>query len=113
MDYLFWQAMAQVRIGDRDTAQQQFHHFIQWGQAHRDCPVEADFFAVSLPDLIALNGDPGSIQRQHCLFVEALGHLGLGDMPAFERLIRELLVLNPAHDKAHLLAAAQRAGVFA
>lgn len=113
VDYLFWQAMAQVRIGDRDTAQQQFHHFIQWGQAHRDCPVEADFFAVSLPDLIALNGDPGSIQRQHCLFVEALGHLGLGDMPAFERLIRELLVLNPAHDKAHLLAAAQRAGVFA
>ncbi|QHM73258.1 DUF5107 domain-containing protein [Mixta intestinalis] len=113
VDYLFYQAMSQAATGDTASAQQQFQRFIKWAQNHRDDVIEPDFFAVSLPDLIALDGDARSIQRQHCLFVEALGHLGLGDIAAFTRLTDELLALNPAHDKAHLLRLAQQTRVFA
>lgn len=112
VDYLFYQAMAQKQLGEPEAAQQKFSAFIEWARQHRDDAVEPDFFAVSLPDLIALDGNPRRVHLQHCLFVEALGHLGLGDTLAFNRLIDELLALNPAHDKAHLLRQALSIGML-
>ncbi|WP_227319171.1 DUF5107 domain-containing protein [Cedecea davisae] len=112
VDYLFYQAMAQKQLGEPEAAQQKFSAFIEWARQHREDAVEPDFFAVSLPDLIALDGNPRRAHLQHCLFVEALGHLGLGDTLAFNRLIDELLALNPAHDKAHLLRQALSIGML-
>ena len=112
VDYLFYQAMARKQLGELEAAHQQFRAFIDWARDHREDVVEADFFAVSLPDLIALNGDSRRLHRQHCLFVEALGHLGLGDIATFNQLVEELLAINPAHDKAHLLRQALSSGVF-
>ncbi|EJF30208.1 MULTISPECIES: DUF5107 domain-containing protein [Enterobacteriaceae] len=112
VDYLFYQAMALKQLGELEAAHQQFKAFVDWAQAHRADGVEADFFAVSLPDLIALNGDPRKQHQQHCLFVEALGWLGLGDIAAFNQRVEALLTLNPAHDKAHLLCQALSTGVL-
>jgi len=105
VDYQFWQAMALKRLGEHEQAEARFRQFIAWGQQHHNDPVESDFFAVSLPDLVVLDSDPQQRHRQHCLFVEALGYLGLGERHAFNERIDTLLALNPAHDKAHLLLA--------
>lgn len=104
--------MALKQLGELEAAHQQFKAFVEWAQAHREDGVEADFFAVSLPDLIALNGDALKQHQQHCLFVEALGWLGLGDIAAFNQRLEALLILNPAHDKAHLLRQALSTGVL-
>lgn len=54
----------------------------------------------------------GLQHQQHCLFIEALGHAGLGDFTASQRCLNTLLTLNPAHDKAHFVQHAQAAGIF-
>jgi tetratricopeptide (TPR) repeat protein len=113
VDYLFYQAMALVRMGEKEQAQQQFRSFIRWADAHFNDLSEPDFFAVSLPDLVALDADRQAAHQQHCLFVAALGHLGLGEYSEFETALETLLSRNPAHDKAHLLQLAMQRGVFA
>ena len=112
VDYLFYQAMAAVRLGEKAQAQQQFQFMVDWANQHRNDASEPDFFAVSLPDLIVLDASAQEQHIQHCLWVEALGYLGLGDEASFVRLTDRLLERNPAHDKAHLLRLALQTGVF-
>ncbi|VFS38890.1 Uncharacterised protein [Yokenella regensburgei] len=50
---------------------------------------------------------------QHCLFIEALGYLGEGNVTACEDVMTRLLAINPAHDKVHLLRHALICGIFA
>lgn len=104
--------MAAARLGEREQAQQQFQSMIDWAKQHRHDLSEPDFFAVSLPDLIVLDASAQEQHSHHCLWVEALGHLGLGDEVSFIRLTDELLKRNPAHDKAHLLRLAVQHGIF-
>ncbi|HEY3591787.1 MAG TPA: DUF5107 domain-containing protein [Buttiauxella sp.] len=113
VDYLFYQAMALARTGEKAQAQQQFRRFITWADEHFNDLSEPDFFAVSLPDLVALDANRQSAHQQHCLFVAAIGHLGLGEYPEFEAALNALLTQNPAHDKAHLLQLAMQRGIFA
>lgn len=113
VDYLFYQAMALMRSGQKEEAFQQFRSFITWADEHATDSVEPDFFAVSLPDLVALDAKLQAAHLQHCLFVKALGHLGLGEEDKFETVLSTLLEQNPAHDKAHLLQLARLRGVFA
>ena len=103
VDYLFWQGMALKQLGERDDAEQLFHSFLQWVASQRDHVPEVDFFAVSLPDLVVLDTPAEAKHQQHCLFITALGHLGLGDLPACQQAIDALLQQNPAHDKALFL----------
>ena len=64
--------------------------------------MEADFFAVSQPDLLSLYAD---IQKQHqekCLLVRSLATAGLGGGASYEQALSELEALNPAWAKAAL-----------
>ncbi|HHG8771771.1 TPA: DUF5107 domain-containing protein [Raoultella planticola] len=111
-DYLFWQGMALRKCGNTQQADRHFHSFIEWAQHHRDDVPQTDFFAVSLPDLVVLDAPARSQHQQHCLFIEALGYLGLGSVADYHRVIQRLLELNPAHDKAHLINHALKSGIF-
>ncbi|MNG19846.1 hypothetical protein D3C84_1040520 [compost metagenome] len=104
MDYLFYQGMALARLGRAAEAERLFEGMVAWAEQAMGERVEADFFAVSLPDLIVLDDDPQHKHRQHCLLVRALGLLGLGQHYGCEQSLRELLTLNPAHDKGHLFS---------
>ncbi|WP_421144824.1 DUF5107 domain-containing protein [Aeromonas dhakensis] len=104
VDYLFYQGMALARLGRIAEAQRLFEGMVAWAEQAMGESVEADFFAVSLPDLIVLDDDPQHKHRQHCLLVRALGQLGLDQREACSQTLRELLILNPAHDKGQLFA---------
>lgn len=104
VDYLFYRGMALARLGQTQEAQRLFEGMVAWAGQAMDERVGADFFAVSLPDLIVLDDDPQHKHRQHCLLVLALGQLGLGEQACGEQSLRELLALNPAHDKGHLFS---------
>jgi hypothetical protein len=77
---------------------------LDWSTAAINQPVETDFFAVSLPDLMVLDGDPQQYHQQHCLFVSALAYLGLGDTARWQQQCATLLACNPNHDKAQLFS---------
>ncbi|WP_235380241.1 hypothetical protein, partial [Escherichia coli] len=62
VDYLFWQGMAQRKLGDDAQADALFNSFLQWVESHRDNVPDVDFFAVSLPDLVVLDT---SAQAKH------------------------------------------------
>ncbi|HBM3027883.1 TPA: DUF5107 domain-containing protein [Klebsiella oxytoca] len=111
-DYLFWQGIALRKSGNPAQAEQHFQNFITWAGQHRDDVPQADFFAVSLPDLVVLDVSAQQQHQQHCLFIEALGHLGLGNVSASQQAMQRLLQLNPAHDKAHLIRHALQSGIF-
>lgn len=113
VDYLFWQGMALKALGDEGAAGEHFARFHRWVSAQQDSVPQTDFFAVSLPDLVALDGCPQREHQQHCLFIQALGYLGLGDRAQGEAALDSLLALNPAHDKAHLLRHALAADLLA
>lgn len=103
VDYLFWQGMALRALGEHEQAGQHFRSFLDWAEKQSDTPPDADFFAVSLPDLVVLDTPAEAKHRQHCLFITALGWLGLGDIARGENRLDALLALNPSHDKAHLI----------
>ncbi|XUA20221.1 DUF5107 domain-containing protein [Citrobacter sp. OP27] len=112
VDYLFWQGMARRALGDESQALTLFQRFHDGLAAQRDVIPEADFFAVSLPDLLALDENPQKRHQQHCLFIDALGHLGKGQTAQGNQALEALLKLNPAHDKAHLIRHAFTAGIL-
>lgn len=112
VDYLFWQGMAWRALGDDNRADHHFQRFHAWVAAQRDAVPETDFFAVSLPDLIALDSNPLRRHQQHCLFIDALGSIGLGDLNRGQQQLDALLLINPAHDKAHLLRHALSTRIF-
>ncbi|HAU4329804.1 DUF5107 domain-containing protein [Citrobacter freundii] len=111
-DYLFWQGMAMRASGERLQADAHFQSFLDWVEQHRENVPETDFFAVSLPDLVALDASPVIRHQQHCLFIEALGYLGLDNREACQQTLTLLLTLNPAHDKALLMSHALNCGIF-
>ena len=49
--------MALRLLGEQQTAQQLFSEMKQWAQEMAKTSIEADFFAVSQPDLLSLYGD--------------------------------------------------------
>jgi tetratricopeptide (TPR) repeat protein len=112
VDYLFWQGMALKAMGDTAQADTLFHSFLQWVDTQHDQVPDVDFFAVSLPDLVVLDTSAHEKHQQHCLFINALGHLGLGNLPACQHDLDALLQRHPAHDKALLLRHAINISLF-
>ncbi|PSV49923.1 DUF5107 domain-containing protein [Photobacterium indicum] len=112
-DYLFYQAAALHQLGRTDQAIAIYENMIVWAEAECHTPVEVDFFAVSLPALIVFDTDTQAEHIQHCLFVKAMGQLGLAlvtqsvspgsdSKKDFEHILQTLLTQSPAHTKANL-----------
>ena len=102
VDYLFWQGMALRLLGEQQTAQQLFSEMKQWAQEMAKTSIEADFFAVSQPDLLSLYGDLQQQHKEKCLMVAMLASAGLGEVAHYESARAELTAINPAWPKAAL-----------
>lgn len=101
-DTVFYQGLALHALGRNDEAAQRFASLIEYGQTHADDEIVIDFFAVSLPDFLVFEDDLNERNRQHCLYVMALGRLGLaisgkGDYESAEQLFDQLLAAAPEH----------------
>ncbi|MGF1724285.1 DUF5107 domain-containing protein [Photobacterium nomapromontoriensis] len=108
-DYLFYQAAAWHQLGHTEQALAIYQSMVTWAESACHTPVEIDFFAVSLPALIVFDTDAQAEHTQHCLFVKAMGQLGLAFLAQhadkrhdFEYTLQALLSQSPAHTKANL-----------
>ncbi len=74
----------------------------QWAQEMAKTSIEADFFAVSQPDLLSLYGDLQQQHKEKCLMAAMLASAGLGEVAQYESARAELTAINPAWPKAAL-----------
>lgn len=102
VDYLFWQGLALKMLGEEQASVQLFTDMKMWAQQMALSSIEADFFAVSQPDLLSLYADLQQQHKEKCLMVQALAAAGLGEIAAYETACAALTALNPAWPKAAL-----------
>jgi tetratricopeptide (TPR) repeat protein len=102
LDYLFWQGIALKMLGENEASAGLFSSMARWAEQMAEMRTEADFFAVSRPDLLALYADTQQEHDQTCLLVAALAAAGLGDLSGYEQAIARLESINPAWPKAAL-----------
>jgi len=70
---------------------------IDFGKKHIDDKISIDYFAVSLPDLLVFDADLNLRNRIHCLYLMALGSLGICDMQKAGELFEQILSLDRNH----------------
>jgi tetratricopeptide (TPR) repeat protein len=101
-DLVFYQALALHQLERPDEANDWFERMIAYGLQHANDAVGIDYFAVSLPSFLVFDEDVALRHRTHCLYLQALGHLGLGQTSAAAGLFDQVLALDPAHQGALL-----------
>ena len=101
-DKIFYQGLAWQALQHTDKATVIFNRLIDFGSRHLNDKITLDYFAVSLPDLLVFEVDLDLRNHIHCLYLMALGYLGLG--PEYAGKTRELfdrvLHLNVNHQGA-------------
>lgn len=94
---IFYQGLAWLKLQDSKEADSRFHKLLTYGEKHFYDNVRIDYFAVSLPDLMIFDEDLNRKNQAHCLYMMALGHMGLGDTAAAEKELTEILEKDPNH----------------
>ncbi|UGA53625.1 DUF5107 domain-containing protein [Vibrio sp. VB16] len=107
-DYLFFQALALAKLGEKDRALKRFTVMRNWANDHLSQDVYEDFFAVSLPELNVFDRDIIQNHQVHCRFIRYLSSLGEGLLldtgitPSTQDKAA-LLKLEPGHGKTRLI----------
>jgi hypothetical protein len=89
--------MALLALDVVDQARTIFERLVQYGQNHLNDEIRMDYFAVSLPDFVVFDADLNQRNRIHCLYMMALGELGLGDDAAAQLAFDRVLAAQPDH----------------
>ena len=76
-DYIYYQGLAFHALTDDEMAKKSFHQLIIFGERHLFDRVEADFFAVSLPELEVFEDDMQKRSDNYCRRLMELGRKGL------------------------------------
>ena len=100
---IFYQGLAQEKLGKRDLARSIFERLIEYGAARLHDEVTMDYFAVSLPNFLVFEDDLTQRNHIHCLYLIALGSLGLGETGKAVRSLDEVLTRDPNHLGATLI----------
>ncbi len=78
-DKIFYQGLALLKLKRDAEARSRFNKLLKYGEKQLFVPFKMDYFAVSLPDLLIFEEDLQKRHEQHCHYLMALGHLGLGN----------------------------------
>jgi tetratricopeptide (TPR) repeat protein len=89
-DKILYQGLACYKLERYEKAQSILQRLISFGEEHMDDEVHIDYFAVSLPDLLVFEQDLKMRNRIHCMYLIALGNLGLGEFETAQRLFADI-----------------------
>ena len=96
-DKIFYQGLAWRKVGNAAKATEIFNRLIHFGTEHSQDDIHIDYFAVSLPDLLVFDADLNLKNKIHCLYLQGLGHLGLGNTDTAKELFHSALLLDINH----------------
>ncbi|WP_153799284.1 DUF5107 domain-containing protein [Foetidibacter luteolus] len=99
-DKIFYQGMAWYKLGRPEKAVTVFRKLISFGSRHIEDEVRIDYFAVSLPDLLVFDQDLQQLNKAHCYYLQALGHLGLGEFGAADEFFMQVNNIQRYHTGA-------------
>lgn len=94
---IFYAGLAYRALGNENKARSCFNRLVQYGKQHYHDKVKIDYFAVSLPDLLIWDDSLETRNRVHCLFMLALGNIGLGEYEKGKKYLEEAMSLDPSH----------------
>lgn len=96
-DQLFYQGLAYRKLGQTKLGTQIFSDLINHGLTHEHDPISIDYFAVSLPNLLIFEDDLDLRNRLNCLYLQGLGHLGMGDFASAKDCFQQVLKGDHTH----------------
>lgn len=99
---IFCQGLALLKLSKADDASIRFKKLINFAETHIDDHVKIDYFAVSLPDFLVFDEDLDKKNRVHCLFMQSLGLLGMGETAKAAEMFEKAFALDNSHFAAHL-----------
>jgi tetratricopeptide (TPR) repeat protein len=99
-DKILYQGLALLKLGKDDEAHSYFIKLAEYGAAHLNDVVKIDYFAVSLPDLLIWEDDLSRRNRMHCIYIKALGLLGLSRKDEAGGLLTKVLDIDKSHSGA-------------
>lgn len=99
---VLYQGLAYEALGDQAKANAAFYRLLDYGEQHLDDRVHPDYFAVSLPDFLIFDTDETAMNHTHCLFLIALGQLGLGRFRKAGDLFDKVLGYDCSHVQANI-----------
>ena len=91
-DYIFYQGLANEKLGNKAGALKAYHQLIIYGEKHVFDKVEYDFFAVSLPEIEVFQDDITLRNVQYCNYLRALGSIGIVKQSKAKQLLMDILV---------------------
>jgi tetratricopeptide (TPR) repeat protein len=94
---IFYQGLAQRRIGIESGALRRFQKLIDYGQKHLHDHVTIDYFAVSLPEFLVFEDDLDKRNEIHCRYMMALGYIGMGEIAAAQAQLEQVLSMDSSH----------------
>lgn len=94
---IYFQGLARDKLGEHYLARSILERLIAYGEEHVHDEVTMDYFAVSLPDFLVFEDDLSLRNHIHCLYLIALGHLGLGNHGRAARYFDDVLSRDPNH----------------
>ncbi len=97
---MLYQGLAHQALGNQQLSRKAFHQLKYFGEQHRFDKIAYDYFAVSLPELDVY---PENIQNRntcYCLYLSALGEIGLGNLKEAESLLDSILEIQPEYQGA-------------
>ncbi|MDO4337242.1 MAG: DUF5107 domain-containing protein [Eubacteriales bacterium] len=104
-EMIYFQGAALKKLGRTEEANSRFHKLLSYGEEHIFDEMRIDYFAVSLPDLMIFDEDLNVKNQIHCMFMMALGYLGLGEKAKAEEYFSEILAYDKSHQGALMIPA--------
>ena len=96
-EMMYYAALAIRALGDETETKRRFELFVEYADAHMEDEITIDYFAVSLPDFLIFEADLNKKNKVHCLYMAALGHLGLGEREQAIECAKKGLALEQSH----------------
>lgn len=102
-EMIYYQGAALKKLGRWKEASSRFHKLLSYGETHIFDEMRIDYFAVSLPDLLIFDEDLNVKNRIHCMFMMALGYLGLGEEEKAKKYFGKVLEAECGHQGALMI----------
>lgn len=99
-EMIFYQGLAWRKLGNEKEAKRRFNKLIDYAEKHIFEDVIIDYFAVSLPDFLVFEDDLNKRNQIHCLYMKALGFMGLNQFNMALEQFNQALHLDPNHQGA-------------
>ena len=93
----YWSARACEKLGRRVEARRLFRALLAHARQLAQTRATIDYFATSLPTMLLFDDDPQARQLTMARFLEAQARVGLGELAAARRLLRDVLRRDPSH----------------